>query len=324
MIEPAQALRLAQAGFAQWGGVVPSLQLVWQSENRVYSAELRDGSRVALRLHRPGYQDAAAIAIELEWSARLAAAGVSVAEPLRVADGGWLTEVEGVVLSCLRWIEGAALGVADAPLAGSAVLERAGEVGALIADLHNATDAGACPEPFARAAWDAGALLGDNPRWGRFWENATLSQQESAVLFAARDRAREIIGRAQDFGPIHADVLRGNVMVTDAGLRLIDFDDCGPGWRLYDLASVLIQSWGDPLLPQQVQALVAGYRSRRDLPGDQLALLPLFLALRGFASAGWIMSRAAENQGRQRAYALRAVELAQMLLDGTSPWEGLA
>lgn len=324
MIEPAQALRLAQAALAQWGGVVPSLQLVWQSENRVYSAQLRDGTPVALRLHRPGYQDVAGIATELDWCAQLAAAGVAVAEPLRAADGGWLTELDGCAFSCLRWIKGGPLGLADAPLQESAVLARAEDLGALIADLHNATDAGACPRPFARASWDGEALLGDAPRWGRFWENSTLSQQESALLLSARDLARAQIGAARDFGPIHADVLRGNVMITEVGLRLIDFDDCGPGWRLYDLASALIQSWGDPLLPLQARALVAGYRSRRDLSGDQLALLPLFLALRGFASAGWIVSRAAENRERQRAYALRALELAQMLLDGTSPWEGLA
>lgn len=324
MIEPAQALRLAQAALAQWGGVVPSLQLVWQSENRVYSAQLRDGTPVAVRLHRPGYQDVAGIATELDWCAQLAAAGVAVAEPLRAADGGWLTELDGCAFSCLRWIEGVPLGLADAPLQESAVLARAEDLGVLIADLHNATDAGACPSPFARASWDGEALLGDAPRWGRFWENSTLLQQESALLLSARDLARAQIGAARDFGPIHADVLRGNVMITEAGLRLIDFDDCGPGWRLYDLASALIQSWGDPLLPTQAQALVSGYRSRRNLPADQLALLPLFLALRGFASAGWVVSRAAENRERQRAYALRALELAQMLLDGTSPWEGLA
>jgi Ser/Thr protein kinase RdoA (MazF antagonist) len=228
--------------------------------------------------------------------------------------------VDGLVVSCLRWIEGRPLGEAVAPLENSAVLARAGDFGALIADLHNATDAGACPEAFPRAGWAAEALLGETPRLGRFWEAPTLSAEESAILRAARDKALALLPRATDFGPIHADTLRSNVMMTRDGLRLIDFDDCGPGWRLYDLASALVQSWGDPLLTEHARRLVAGYRRRRDLPADQLALLPLFLAVRAFVSAGWVVTRAPEDSRRQRAYAYRAVALARMLLAGDSPW----
>lgn len=320
MLSDDEAYTLAVQAQRAWLSQGVPLRLVWRSENLVFVTRLATGTKVALRLHRPGYQSPEAIATELAWCAGLADAGVAVAAPVPAATGAWVASVKGHYASCVHWIEGTALGAAEVPLENSAVLWRATDLGALLADLHNATDAGACPEPFARPAWDAEALLGAAPRWGKFWQNPALAPGEAALIAQARDLAREMLAQATDYGPIHADVLRGNVMVEGGALRLIDFDDSGPGWRLYDLASVLLQSWGDPLLPEQVSRLVAGYRSRRALPDDQLALLPLFLALRCFASAGWIVTRAANDPARQRAYALRAVEAAQALLAGCAPW----
>lgn len=322
MMRDDEAYTLAAQAQGAWLSRGVPLRLVWRSENLVFVTRLATGTKVALRLHRPGYQSAEAIATELAWCAQLADAGVAVAAPVPTATGAWVAPVKGYYASCLHWIEGTALGVADVPLENSAVLWRAADLGALIADLHNATDAGACPAPFARAAWDAKALLGEAPRWGRFWQNPVLAAEEAALLAQARDLARQMLARATDFGPIHADVLRGNVMVEAGALRLIDFDDSGPGWRLYDLASALVQSWDDPALPEQVTRLVAGYRSRRALPDDQLALLPLFFALRAFASAGWIVTRAPEDAQRQRSYAARAVAAAQALLAGRALWDG--
>lgn len=320
MMDDADAYEIAAEAQRAWLCMGAPLQLVWRSENIVFGTILPTGTKAALRLHRPGYQDAQSIAAELAWSARLCDRGVAVAEPIPAANGAWVAQVHGLTFSCLRWIEGRPMGEAVAPLENSAVLARAEDFGALIADLHNATDAGACPVPFPRAGWDGPALLGESPRLGRFWEAPTLTPEESAILRAARAKALDLLPLAQDFGPIHADTLRSNAMITRQGLRLIDFDDSGPGWRLYDLASALVQSWGDPLLPEHARRLVAGYLSRRALPADQLALLPLFLALRSFVSAGWVVTRAPDDTRRQRAYAYRAVALARMLLEGGSPW----
>ncbi|MDD8023238.1 MAG: phosphotransferase [Paracoccaceae bacterium] len=313
-------LAQAEAALAHWGSLGAPLRLIWRSENVVFETTLRDGTRAALRLHRPSYQGRAAIEAELDWCARLATADVPVATPIAAVNGRMTAGLGGRVVSCLRWLDGAPLGPADQPLAGSAVAARAGELGTLIARLHNATDAGACPVPFERKAWDAEALLGAHPFWGPFWENPALQADERADLLAARDLAGLQLRRAQDFGPIHADPIRGNVMATPNGLALIDFDDCGPGWRLYDLAAALIQSWGDPGMGRQAVDLLAGYRSLRTLPDDQAALLPLFVTLRGCASAGWIVPRVAADDPRLRSYAARAVGLARDLLAGRCPW----
>ena len=65
-------------------------------------------------------------------------------------------------------------------------------------------------------------------------------------------------------------------------------------------------------------AFVAGYRSVRPLPDSHLALLPLFLALRGATYVGWMDTRShtqfAKDLGPMVTEA--AVDAVRALLDG--------
>ena len=81
----------AQAAAALWRGKV--VRLIVARENAVYEMALSDGSRAALRLHRAGYQDEAAIRSELWWCAELAALGLPVPTPLPLPDGGLLASL---------------------------------------------------------------------------------------------------------------------------------------------------------------------------------------------------------------------------------------
>lgn len=322
MVSEAKAQAMAQTALAFWGNAASPPRLVRVGENIVFEAHLRDGRHVALRLHRPGYQSLAAIEAELEWCAALAGAGVPVARPLRAINGNWTGHVGNRRASCVEWLAGAPIGAGHVPLGadGAMVRAEAAELGRLIAALHGATDAGAVPADFPRKPWDAEALLGARPRWGAFWENPALSPEGRDTLLAARETARAQLAQARDFGPIHADLLRENVLRGPDGLALIDFDDCGPGWRLYDLGTVLVSAWRDPMLPALAEGLWEGYVAHRPVAADQRALLPLFMALRAFASCGWVMSRCALDDPRLATYVDRAVALARHVLDGTPPW----
>ena len=72
--------------------------------------------------------------------------------------------------------------------------------------------------------------------WGRFWDNPALRPQEQGLLLKVRDCLREKLAhlRAEgdDFGLIHADLMRENLLCGPEGLVLIDFDDSGFGFRL--------------------------------------------------------------------------------------------
>lgn len=311
---------MAQTALAHWGNAEAPPRMVKNRENIIFEVRLRDGTRAALRLHRPGYQSRAAIESELDWCAALAGRGFPAPRPVRAINGRLTARAGNRIVSCVEWLEGVPLGAAEHALGpeGAALMHG---LGALAARLHTAADAGSLPEGFSRPHWDEEGLLGARPLWGRFWENPALDAEGRALLLAARARLRDRIGAARDRGAIHADLLRENVLATDDGFALIDFDDCGIGFRLYDLGSALLQNLDEPALPQLVTALIGGYRSARPLEADQLRLLPLFVALRAFASAGWIVSRAPEGDPRIGFYAARAVRMAHHVMADTSPWE---
>ena len=322
MMSEHKALAMAQTALFAWGQAATPPRLVNIRENIVFEAHLKDGRHVALRLHRPGYQGRAGIEAELHWCEALSAQGLAVPRPVRAVNGRLTGGAGNRVASCVEWLNGVPIGAGDQPLgpAAAQVCTQAEALGALSAQLHNASDA-APPTDFTRHAWDREGLLGDNPQWGRFWEHPELTSSQAALLRTARQFAQKQISAAQDFGPIHADILRENVLATPQGPALIDFDDCGPGYRLYDLATALVQGWRDPLWATQVDGLMAGYRAQRALPDDQARLLPVFVALRAFASCGWIVTRATGDDPRQIAYIERACDFAQHMLDGTPPWQ---
>jgi Ser/Thr protein kinase RdoA (MazF antagonist) len=303
-------IEAARAALAAWGGG-GTLRPIATRENAVFEVAVA-GTRAALRLHRPGYQARTAIESELWWCAALADAGFSCPRPLATRDGALVAEAGGRLASLVTWCPGQ-------PMADPAAADF-GAIGDLVARLHLATDALALPPWFQRPAWDADAFLGDAPRWGRFWENPDLSAPEQAQLLDARDAAIADLARdpEADRGLIHSDVLRENVLAGGSGLWLIDFDDSGFGFRISDIASVLIQYWDAPSLADFARAAVSGYAGRRDPGPDVFRRLTRALMLRGFASCGWIVTRAAPGDPRRRGHARRALALARLWREGGS------
>ncbi|MEM6898000.1 MAG: phosphotransferase, partial [Pseudomonadota bacterium] len=295
-----------------WGEVEEPPTLVAARENSVYSCRV-GGKRVALRVHRMGYQSRMAIESELRWMARLTDIGFPCPRPVESSDGTYLRAVSGgQYASAVTWLDGAAIGAGHKVLTGddSDLKALYSSVGALIAAFHDATDAIVTDDIF-RPAWDADALLGEEPLWGRFWENPTLTAGEAERLIRVKARAYDALVEMEDAdaGLIHADCLQENILATPAGLALIDFDDAGFGYRNYDLGTALVQHYDHPQLPMLEEALLAGYGTLRTPPSTEK--LKFFIMLRTLASCGWVISRGAgdpEYQRRQADRALACVE----------------
>jgi Ser/Thr protein kinase RdoA (MazF antagonist) len=252
--------------------------------------------------------------------AQLDRAGVPVPRPVPTRNGALVAEVAGRAASVVTWVEGEQIGDGGTPLEADmeAVAARYRALGRLIAQMHDVTDALTLPPDFERLRWNRPAYTGEAPLWGRFWENPALAPEEAALLRAARAEADAALARHEadgaDFGLIHADVLRENVLTHDGRLSLIDFDDSGFGFRAYDLATAEVQGLEDSMNAAASLALHEGYRDTRRADAPALGDVTLFVALRTFASCGWIVTRAAPNDPRQRFYADRAVRAARRLM----------
>ncbi len=307
-------LALAQEAAAHWGGKV--VRLIRNRENAVFEI-LGPMGRAALRLHRQGYQDDAAIRSELWWCAALAVQGVAVPAALAALDGALLVRLSnGRNASVIAWVEGEALGEAGQqfPDPLSVVLQRHHALGRLLADFHEATDRLTLPADFTRPRWDIEGLVGEHPFWGRFWEHPVASPAQTATLHRARMFLRDRLtdhAKSGDFGPIHADVLRENVLVNGRSLSLIDFDDSGFGFRLYDLGTVLSQNLYEPHYLEIRDALIEGYTQTKPAKAD---MVEVFTLARTCASVGWTAPRLPLEDPVHRSHIARAVMWAERLM----------
>jgi Ser/Thr protein kinase RdoA (MazF antagonist) len=289
-----QAGHAALAAYDFPGGA--ALEMINHRENTVFAVSAADGRRLgAMRVHVPGYQDAASIVSEFQWMAALDGEGVRTPGAVRARDGALVVSVhppgapEPRLVDVLEWIEGRQPG-------GDEIVDSFRLLGELHARCHDHASRWQPPTGFTRQRWDDTTLLaGSHPVVAPAWENWALSPEQRRLVVACRDGLRErltVWGKASErYGLIHSDLMPENLIVAADGVRLIDFDDCGFGWYLYDPASALLVYHGSDLFETLLAAWLEGYRSRRPLGDEELAELPAFLLLRCFYALGWLHAR---------------------------------
>ncbi|MDT4818078.1 Homoserine kinase [compost metagenome] len=320
--------RLALRALQQWDGEFVRVELVKYRENAVFCATRADGQRSALRIHRDGYHSEEALRSELIWMDALAAGGIGVPQIIRTRDGEHLAQVrceelgEARYVDMLGWLAGSSIGSAEHGLEVNAdVATLFAEAGAVAARIHLRSAQWQQPNAFSRHAWDEEGLIGQQPFWGRFWELDLLDTEQRDLLQATRQAARTDLRRygrtLENFGMIHADLVPENLLLEDARLHLIDFDDAGFGWHMFELATALYFCLDDPRYADIEAALLEGYDAVKPLTPVDRATLPLFLALRGLTYLGWVHTRRESRTAEELAPLLieRACRLARAYLD---------
>ena len=300
----AQAQRLEAAGhevLQRWNMSDCDLLLIKYRENAVFRVDSNDIRR-ALRLHRCGYHSDAEILSDLQWMQALGDAGITVPTIVPAASGKLSVPHAGeglpgdIQVDLFEWIDGEQLGSVEEGIADAASVATTYRIiGELAAKVHNQAVIWQLPPGFARHAWDADGLAGEQPFWGQFWKLEAASDVERELLVRGRDAVfselSQLAKSPGTYSMIHADFSPENIMVEGDQLRLIDFDDAGFGWHLFELATSLYFSMEESYCEQAKDALIEGYRAHRQLPEAQLELLPLFWLARGLTYVGWVHTR---------------------------------
>jgi Ser/Thr protein kinase RdoA (MazF antagonist) len=73
-------------------------------------------------------------------------------------------------------------------------------------------------------------------------------------------------------------------------VKVIDFDDCGFGWYMYDAATPVSFYEHEPQVPGLIESWVKGYRKQLALPKEDEAEIPTFIMLRRILLVAWIAS----------------------------------
>ncbi len=293
---------VARQALAAWGWEDAVLRLIKHRENAVFEAGL-NGQRRALRLHRQGYHSDAAVNSELQWMQALGKAEIQVPRVIPDRDGKLFVSREfgdtagPLQVDLFEWVDGEPLGSVEAGLEGSGadIPHIYFTIGCLAGRLHNQAANWTPPAGFTRHAWDENGLAGEQPIWGRFWELPALTIEERRLMERTRERLRLALGALdkspQAYSLIHADFAPENLMADGEDVRLIDFDDAGFGWHLFELVTSVYFIMGEDYFESAQSALIEGYRSQRALPEEQLELLPLFFLARATTYLGWVHTR---------------------------------
>lgn len=301
---------LAHEALTLWNISGATLDLLKYRENAVFKVTTGD-DKFALRVHRPGYHSDAALRSELQWMDALSDAGIDVPRivPTRTGELFAVTEAAGMPaplqIDLFEWIEGRQLGSVETGVSGGAqsVHDLYFKLGELAAAVHDQAESWTPPAEFVRHAWDEHGLAGEEPFWGRFWELPALTREQRRLLADARERVHRDLGALSkvpgNYSLIHADFSPENLLVEGNRVRLIDFDDAGYGWHLFELVTPLFFIMDEPYFGTAHKAVIGGYRSRRALSDEQLERLPLFYLARGLTYVGWVHTRPETQTARE-------------------------
>ncbi|ONI67274.1 aminoglycoside phosphotransferase [Kribbella sp. ALI-6-A] len=294
----ARLRRTAVRALADYPVDEPRLTFIAHGENTTFRVDSRDG-RFLLRVHRPnrhgpGVDSRVAVGSELDWLAALQAdTELSVPAPVRARSGEWTAVADGRVCSLLGWQYGRMQAAHPRPV-------HFRRLGGILARLHEHASGWDPPPGFVRMRWDWDTFFGNTMEYGGVpaagcWDllPAPVRPQFDEVARRMRGVMAELGSAPEVFGLIHADLHLENALFDGDAVRLIDFDDCGLGYWLYDLAVPLWEYRTHPEHAAIREALLAGYGQLRALP--DLTYLDDFVATRDVAFGLWFAGMAQVN-----------------------------
>ncbi len=299
--------RLADASLPLWDvedGA--TTRLINLSENATYLVEMTSGRRTVLRIHREDYHTRNAIACELAWMKALREeGGVETPPAIPGRDGNLIQrgQVPGLprprYMVMFEFVEGVE------PDESQDLTKPFERLGAVSARLHLHAMGWKRPDNFERLIWDFDHTIGATPNWGDWREAPNMDREAQAILQRQEDVIRRRLaayGKAPDrYNLIHADIRLANLLIDGDETRVIDFDDSGFGWFMYDVATALSFIEDNPQVPNLIDAWLRGYRTVRDLPKADVDEIPTFVMLRRMCLLAWIGSHSETDLAQEQA-----------------------
>lgn len=296
-------------------------RLINVSENATYLIEGPADFRAILRIHRENYHTRRAIECELAWIAALDEARAVVTPGHYLGRNGQAIQVgQTPGLAAPRFMVLFHFLNGVRPDEAGDLVARFEELGGIAAQAHAHSIGWQRPADFQRLTWDVDAVFGAAPTWGNWRDGPGVDGRVLPVLerleATVRRRLSEFGQRPERYGLIHADMRLTNLLADTNGTRLIDFDDCGMGWFMYDFAAAISFMEDDPRVPELKRAWLRGYRKVRPLSALDEAEIDTFVMLRRMALLAWIGSHieAPEPQALAPGFAATTARLAAAYL----------
>lgn len=308
-----------------------NLSLLHRSENVTFllSGEVDERPREVLRVARPGYHTAEELEAEIQWLEELAGMEkhqVRTACPIRNRKGRGVSfiSLNGKRYSCVMFEY--LRGRAPDPKTDADAAEDFCKIGEIAARLHRQTMRWQESRKLCRRHWDYEGMLGPKGWFGNWRDCRELNAQEHDCLewtcHVIKERLERYGKTETNYGLIHSDLRAANLLKHEEQIQVLDFDDCGFGWHLYDLAASLSFIEDDRQVPEWIGSWLEGYEKILPLTKKDKDEIPTFLVARRIQLLAWLTSHDDSDPVKTYypGFARKTVELAAEYLEGQGIW----
>jgi Ser/Thr protein kinase RdoA (MazF antagonist) len=259
-----------------------SLMALNSYENRVYQVGIEDQPPLIAKFYRPQRWTDNAILEEHQFAAELVGHEIPVVAPLQTGDGNTLHYYQDFRFSLFPRNGGRPLELDN--------LEHLEWMGRFIGRLHAV---GAC-QPFQHRITLDTQTYGHTPYHFLLEHDFIPAELKHNYCFTMDsllpkiDECFKLAGKI-DYLRLHGDCHAGNVLCNDAGLHIVDLDDCLMGPAIQDIWMLL--SGNAEQVKIQLDKVLDGYCEFYDYNPRELHLIEALRTLRMIHYAGWLAKR---------------------------------
>jgi len=279
-------------------GHVKELKFINHGENTTFKV-LTSSTNYLLRIHRANYHTPGALKEELRWLEALNKdSQFNVQKPIKNLNSKLTTLIAHPLMGgdrhcdLLEWQNGKMK-------VNFLRIEDLRKIGELTAFLH---EKGSEFQNKSRDYWDAEGLIGKNAKFGSLYEMEDFWRSDFNSIRAAQKLLLKKLNLFEKKHPdnlimIHADLHLGNLIWRQGSVSPIDFDDCGTGSRLYDIAvslfsieRVLLKSTKKERLAM-INSYLKGYIKQKSLSSKEIEMIPYYMLSRDLVMLCWLFNR---------------------------------
>ena len=268
------------------------------SENTTYIIKKNSIPLYTLRISRKGYRTLSQLKAELKWIRALE--GVRIARP--VSD---ILDIDGYFCVFFGYIEG------KMPEYNSEKVLY--NIGRIAAQLHKFANI-----RLDRPVWSIENMTGRRGAWGDRRKNPKLTDRDRDITEKALALAKNKIKGyyTEKYGLIHADLRITNIIENDR-YYAIDFDDCGYGYFIQDLAAALSFMENSENIEALKNAWFKGYETISALDDKDRDIADCFILVRRIQLLAWVTSHSDSLyvKGIKKGFEKESVETALKFMD---------
>jgi Ser/Thr protein kinase RdoA (MazF antagonist) len=247
-------------------------------ENRVYQVGLETGGQLIAKFYRSNRWSLDQISEEHAFNQFLFKKSVSVGQSLEGHNDSCVLEIGGFYCSIQERILGSVPELED--------LDSLYQLGQLIGEVHKTSKSWSFKK---RNQFNVQAMGRENYQYLSNWLPKKQQSLYQKVMMQLFDKIENCLPAdfESHFIAIHGDCHLSNVVMSDAGPVLIDFDDVMMGPAIQDIWMFLAGENHH----QQLSELIDGYEESIEFPHEQLAWIPALRALRVINYSAWLAKR---------------------------------